>query len=167
MGSYGSVRGASSISNSRKVCFYSTELGLAIRTGFLLKYLSDEELRRTIQEATNKNESFNAFTKWLSFGSDGIIGENDRERQRKFIKYNHLISNCLIFYNVFALTRVLHDYTQSKKSFNEEVLYDLSPYITAHVNRFGKYGLDPNRHPPTLEFNVPISPSNNTDTIDR
>ena len=143
---------------SRKNRLYQAfrELGLAIRTGFLLKYLSNEELRRTIQEATNKNESFNAFTKWLSFGSDGIIGENDRERQRKFIKYNHLISNCLIFYNVFALTRVLHDYTQVRKSFNEEVLSDLSPYITAHVNRFGKYGLDPNRHPPTLEFDVPL-----------
>lgn len=154
---------------SRKNRLYQAfrELGLAIRTGFLLKYLSDEELRRTIQEATNKNESFNAFTKWLSFGGEGIIGENDREKQRKFIKYNHLISNCLIFYNVFALTRVLHDYTQSKNSFNEEVLYDLSPYITAHVNRFGKYGLDPNRNPPTLEFNVPISPSNHTDTIIR
>ncbi len=143
---------------SRKNRLYQAfrELGLAIRTGFLLKYLSNEELRRTIQEATNKNESFNAFTKWLSFGSDGIIGENDRERQRKFIKYNHLISNCLIFYNVFALTRVLHDYTQVRKSFSEEVLSDLSPYITAHVNRFGKYGLDPNRHPPTLEFDVPL-----------
>ncbi|SPF54682.1 hypothetical protein SBF1_790001 [Candidatus Desulfosporosinus infrequens] len=39
-----------------------------------------------------------------------------------------MISNCLIIYNVFALTRVLHDYTQVRKSFNEEVLYDLSPY---------------------------------------
>ncbi|SPF34397.1 transposase (fragment) [Candidatus Desulfosporosinus infrequens] len=43
-----------------------------------------------------------------------------------------------------------------RKSFNEEVLSDLSPYITAHLNRFAKYGLDPNRHPPTLEFDVPL-----------
>jgi hypothetical protein len=33
---------------------------------------------------------------------------------------------------------------------------DLSPYFTAHVNRFGKYQLDPNRQPPELHFDVPI-----------
>ncbi|MEN1938903.1 Tn3 family transposase [Paenibacillus sp. 102] len=47
---------------------------------------------------------FNGFTKWLFFGGDGIIAENHRERQRKIIKYNHLIANCVIFYNVFQLT---------------------------------------------------------------
>jgi TnpA family transposase len=143
---------------SRKNRLYQAfrELGLAIRTKFLLKYISDEELRRTIQEATNKSEAFNGFTKWLFFGGKGIIGENDRERQRKIIKYNHLVSNCLIFYNVFALTRILHNYTQMKNSLDIEVISDLSPYITAHVNRFGKYRFDSNRHPPALEFNVPI-----------
>ena len=79
------------------------ELGSAIRTLFLLKYLSDEKLRSTIQAATNKSESFNGFSKWLFFGGEGIIAENNRERQRKIIKYNHLIANCLIFTMYFTL----------------------------------------------------------------
>lgn len=33
---------------------------------------------------------------------------------------------------------------------------DLSPYITTHVNRFGKYRLDPNRHSSKLTFDVPM-----------
>jgi hypothetical protein len=33
---------------------------------------------------------------------------------------------------------------------------DLSPYITAHVNRFGKYHLNSNRKPPELHFDVPV-----------
>ena len=143
---------------SRKNRLYQAfqALGNVIRTRFLLKYLADEELRRTIQEATNKSEAFNGFTKWMFFGGDGMIGENDREKQRKIIKYNHLVSNCLIFYNVFALSRVLHDYTLQGNSYDEEVISDLSPYLTAHVNRFGKYRIDPNRHPPELAFDVPI-----------
>ena len=36
-----------------------------------------------------------------------LIAENDRDRQRKLIKYNHLVANCLIFHNVQALTRAL------------------------------------------------------------
>ena len=38
-----------------------SELGKAVRTGLLLKYILDIDARRTIQEGTNKNESFNGF----------------------------------------------------------------------------------------------------------
>ncbi|EEM13645.1 Tn5044 transposase [Bacillus pseudomycoides DSM 12442] len=134
------------------------ELGSAIRTLFLLNYLSNEKLRSTIQAATNKSESFNGFAKWLFFGGEGIIAENNRERQRKIIKYNHLIANCLIFYNVFQLTRILHEYIQEGNKIDAEVLSDLSPYVTFHVNRFGKYRLDSNRRPPDIEFDIPVSP---------
>lgn len=133
------------------------ELGSAIRTLFLLKYLSDEKLRSTIQAATNKSESFNGFAKWLFFGGEGIIAENHRERQRKIIKYNHLVANCLIFYNVFQLTQILHEYIQEGNKVDEDVLSDLSPYVTFHVNRFGKYRLDSNRRPPDIEFDTPVS----------
>ncbi|WP_395965916.1 Tn3 family transposase [Bacillus sp. Xin] len=47
---------------------------------------SNEELRRTIQSATNKSEAFNGFIKWLFIGGEGIISENDREKQKKIIK---------------------------------------------------------------------------------
>ncbi|MCH5585509.1 transposase [Shimazuella sp. AN120528] len=123
---------------------------------FLLKYIANEELRSTIQVATNKSESFNSFIKWLFFGGEGTIAENNRENQRKVIKFNHLVANCLIFYNVFALTRILHEYHQEGNELNEELLSEISPYITAHVNRFGKYGLDRDRQPPDLQFDMPI-----------
>src|SRR5699024_9320308 len=80
------------------------ELARVNRTNFLLQYMFYEELRNTIHSATNKTESFNNITKWLAFGGEGIIAENDRVKQRKFIKYYHLVSNCLIFYNVFSLS---------------------------------------------------------------
>ena len=46
---------------SRKNRLYQafSELGRVIRTGFLLRYISEPELRRTIQGATNKSESPN------------------------------------------------------------------------------------------------------------
>ncbi|MFS0882885.1 Tn3 family transposase [Metabacillus niabensis] len=133
------------------------ELGRVIRTLFLLQYIADEDLRSTIQSATNKSEAFNGFTKWLFFGGLGIIAENDREKQQKMIKYNHLIANSLFFYNVFSLFRILQDYIQEGNEYEEEWLSYLSPYVTAHVNRFGKYRIDFNRKPPKLPFDVPIA----------
>ncbi|WP_162177856.1 Tn3 family transposase [Bacillus gaemokensis] len=131
-----------------------------IRTMFLLQFMSNEELRRTIQSATNKSEAFNGFTKWLFFGGEGIISENDREKQKKIIKYNHLVANCLIFYNVFSISKLLHEYEKQKEGFNKELICYLSPYMTAHVNRFGKYHIDSNRKPSELPFDLSFSSKN-------
>src|SRR5712671_5878469 len=35
----------------------------------------------------NKVEAYNGFAKWLFFGGEGIIAENDPEEQEKMIKY--------------------------------------------------------------------------------
>ncbi|WML27345.1 Tn3 family transposase [Neobacillus sp. OS1-33] len=148
---------ANEVRNKSYRAIYHRELGRVIRTMFLLKYMADEELRGTIQAATNKSEAFNGFTKWIFFCGEGIIAENDREKQRKVIKYNHLVANCLIFYNVFSLSRILHDYMQDGNEYDEELISYLSPYVTAHVNRFGKYRIDLNRKPPKLPFEVPVA----------
>jgi TnpA family transposase len=105
------------------------ELGRVLRTVFLLEYLSDPDLRRLIHAATNKCENFNKFTKWLSFGGKGIIPENDRDKQRKIIKYNHLVANCLIFHNVQSMSRILHKLAEEGREIDEEVLSWLSPYL--------------------------------------
>ena len=50
----------------------------------------------------------NRFLHWTFFGGEGVIAENSRDGQRKAIKYNHLVANCLIFHNlvVTALKRL-------------------------------------------------------------
>lgn len=129
---------------SRKNKLYQAvrELGRLVRTGFLLKYLGDNELRELIQAATCKSESYNWFTKWASFGNQGISTENNRDEQRKMIKYNHLVANCVCFYNVAAINQVLIELTNEGVPFNKDALSAISPYITRHINRFGEYTLD-------------------------
>ncbi|MEL7476323.1 MAG: transposase, partial [Cyanobacteria bacterium J06555_12] len=140
--------------NSRKNKLFQAfhELGTALRTEFLLDYLNNEQLRSTIQASTNKSESFNRFTKWVAFGREGTISTNDRDEQRKSIKYNHLVANCLIFYNVCELSRILRELAQEGRKFSAEVLSTLSPYITRHINRFGLYWMDSERSPLPLDF---------------
>ena len=114
---------------SRKNRLYQAfqELGRVVRTAFLLRYLNDAELRRVIQAATNKSEAFNRFVQWLFFGGEGLIAENDRDRQRKLIKYNHLVANCLIFHNVHAQTRILRQLADEGHEFDDAILARLSP----------------------------------------
>lgn len=143
---------------SRKNRLYQAvrELGRAVRTEFLMKYLGSAELRSLIQAATNKSEAFNGFAQWVAFGGEGVITENDRDEQRKVIKYNHLVANCLIFHNVFSLSRVLHDLRREGYPLGEAEVAALSPYLRGHLNRFGHYDVDMEKHPPELIYDLGV-----------
>ena len=91
------LRRLGSFSRKNKLYFALRELGYVVRTMFLLRYISEAELRQAIQSATNKSERFIGFVQWISFGGDNVIAENVRDEQRKFITYNHLVANIFGF----------------------------------------------------------------------
>jgi TnpA family transposase len=146
---------------SRKNRLYQAfcELGRVIRSGFLLRCISDKELRSVIQGATNKSEALNRFLQWVFFGGEGIIAENSREEQRKAIKYNHLVANCLIFHNVCSLTRLVRKLEQRGEPIPEDAVAAISPYLTEHINRFGDYVLNLDRKPPQPDYGYTLSHS--------
>ncbi|QBY56181.1 Tn3 family transposase [Cupriavidus oxalaticus] len=148
------LRRLGSESTKNKLYFAFRELGRVIRTLFLLKYLSDPELRRTIHAATNKSEQFNDFAQWLMFGGDGVIAENLRHEQRKVIKYNQLVANMVILHNVQWMSRKLKDLQERGHPVNADVLKALSPYRREHINRFGDYLLDLQRRVPPLDPSI-------------
>ena len=67
---------------------------------------------------------------------------------------SHLIANCLIFHNVHAQTRILHHLAQEGYPIDEAILARLSPYLTAHVNRFGHYILNFQRQVPLPDYTL-------------
>ena len=150
------LRRLGTYSRKNKLYLAFRELGRVIRTGFLLRYLADKELRSTIQAATNKSEQLNHFLKGVFFGGEGVITENSRDEQRKVIKYNHLVANCLIFHNVCSLTRVVGQLQDEGEEDPEAALACVSPYLTEHINRFGDYVLNMNRKPPNPACNFSV-----------
>jgi TnpA family transposase len=143
-------------SRKNRLYFAFRELGRVVRTVFLLKYINNRELRIMIQAATNKSESYNDFTQWVLFGDNGIISENDREQQRKIIKYNHLVANLIIFHNVYSMTNILNDLAQEGFSIDRSLLASLSPYQRDHINRYGDYSLNVQKQAPPLKFKMEI-----------
>ena len=106
----------------------------------------------TIQAATNKSESFVDFVKWLAFGGDGVIAENDRAEQRK----TSSTSTCLIFHIVCTMTLALYKLRAEGLPIEPETVAALSPYIRAHISRFGQYTLDLSRTPAPIAYELPI-----------
>lgn len=150
------LRRLGTYSRKNKLYFAFRELGKAVRTLFLLGYIDDIEMRKTIHAATNKSEEFNGFIKWAFFGGEGIIAENVLHEQRKIVKYNHLVANMVILHVVEGMTKILAQLRDEGMGINAEVLAGLSPYRTRHINRFGDYTLDLTRTVPPIDYSSRI-----------
>lgn len=150
------LRRLGTYSKKNKLYFAFKELGKAIRTMFLLRYISDIDIRNEINAATNKSEEFNGFIKWVFFGGEGIIAENIRHEQSKIAKYSHLVANMIILHNVDRMTRILAELKSEGMELDADVLAGLSPYRYSHINRFGDYTLDFDREELPLEHSTKI-----------
>ncbi len=154
------LRRLATYSRKNRLYFAFRELGRAIRTDFLLRYLGSVELRRAIGAATNKSELFNRYAQWVAFGSSGLATAATRDEQRKMVKYNHLVANLLIFHTVVGMTRALDSLVADghAAAITPEALAGTSPYLNEHLNRFGSYELDLSKPPPPLPFELPARP---------
>jgi TnpA family transposase len=151
------LRRLATYSRKNRLYFAFRELGRAIRTDFLLRYLGSVELRRAIGAATNKSELFNRYAQWVAFGSSGLATAATRDEQRKMVKYNHLVANLLIFHTVVGMTRALDSLVADGHgaAVTPETLAGTSPYLNEHLNRFGSYELDLSKPPAPLPFELP------------
>lgn len=144
---------------SRKNRLYQAfrALGAAVRTLFLLQYISDRELREQITASTNKVEAYNGFAKYFFFGGEGVIADNDPVEQEKAIKYNDLVANEVIFHNVVEQSRIIKSLIRSGWKITREDVAALSPYVTSHVKRFGDYLIDVEAIPEPYELDLALA----------
>ena len=139
-----------------KLYFAFRELGRVVRTMFLLEYITDLELRKTIQAATCKSEEFNEFARWLFFANSGKIASNLKHEQGKIVKFNHLLANLAILYNVNAMTTAFNDLRAEGHDIRREHMAKFSPYHTAHLGRLGSFELDLNKEVKPMRVKLEI-----------
>jgi TnpA family transposase len=133
-------------SRQNRLFLAAQEVGRAVRTIFLLEWISSLPLRQHVTGTTNKIESYNGFAKWLSFGGD-VIGENDPDEQQKHLRYNDLVATAVILQNIVDMARIVADLKREGWKFSATDLAFLSPYQTSTVKRFGEYVVNLNRPP--------------------
>ncbi len=131
------------------------ELGKAVRTTFLLRWIMDEELRRAVHKGTTKIERHHRFAKHLNFGGEGYLRTNDPADQEKAVVYNELVANAVALQNVVDQTRALHALKADGIAVNHADLAFLSPYATSHLKRFGEYPTDLRPEPIPAEMALP------------
>jgi len=113
------------------------ELGRAMRTLFLLRHMSEADLRRSIRAETTKVESYNDFLDWIGFGGP-VLKSGDPIEQAKQVKYMDLVANVIMLHNVNDLTEVLADMETDGCPLTRELVGRLSPYMREHIRCFGQ-----------------------------
>ncbi|MBW4513106.1 MAG: transposase, partial [Scytonematopsis contorta HA4267-MV1] len=123
------------------------ELGKAVKTIFLCKYLHSVELRQEINAGLNVVENWNGANGFIFYGKGGEIATNSLSDQEFGVLSLHLLQISLVYINTLIIQQVLAE-PQWMKLMKEEDLRALSPLIWNHVNPYGTFKLDLNERLP-------------------
>lgn len=128
------LRKLSSHNRKNKLYLAFRELGRVERTLFLLRYISESDLRQSIRAETTKVESYNDFLDWIGFGGP-IIKSGDPEEQLKQVKYMDLVANAVMLNNVSDMTAALIDMIAEGQTVTARQVSRLSPYGREHITK--------------------------------
>ena len=116
-----------------------THLGRIIKTQYIIRYISDPELRRNVRIQLNKGEYRHKLPRWIFFANQGIFTTSDFEEIMNKASYLSLVSNSILYWNSVKIEKIIDQLKSQNEEINDEVLVHISLLPYKHVLPQGTY----------------------------
>jgi len=117
------------------------ELGKAVKTIFLCRYLGNVELRREINSGLNVIELWNSVNDFIFYGNGNELVSNRRDDQETSVLALHLLQASLVYVNTIMLQNVLAE-PEWRERMTPRDMAALNPLPHKHINPYGTFDLD-------------------------
>ncbi len=119
-----------------------TNLGRIIKTEYILRYITDPVLRRTVQLQLNKGEYRHKLARWIFFANQGEFGTGDYEEIMSKASCLSLVSNAILYWNTLKINSIIDSLRQHGENIDDETLQHISLLPFKHVLPNGTYFIE-------------------------
>ncbi len=129
-------------------------LGRLIKTDYILRYITDINLRRKVQRQLNKGEYRHILSRWLFFANQGKFQIGDYEEIMNKASCLSLVSNAVLYWNTIHISKIIDELRSQGQEIKNETLSHISLLPYKHVIPMGTYFV---KNSDSVNFDIPPS----------
>ena len=118
-----------------------------IKSLYMLDYVDSPALRRNVQKALNRGESYHQLRRAIAYAHGGRFRVKSQHEQEVWNECARLIGNAVVYYNSLILSEVLRELEAQRALVSAEDLKRISPLAWQHINFYGRYQFDSDTPP--------------------
>lgn len=119
-----------------------THLGRLIKTQYILRYITESELRRKVQIQLNKGEYRHKLSRWIFFANQGEFHTGDYEEIMNKASCLSLVSNAILYWNTCKIDPIIKRLRIENSEIIDNVVARISLLPFKHVIPNGTYFID-------------------------
>ncbi len=116
-----------------------TAYGRIVKTIYILRYIHEEPLRRSVQLQLNRGEHRHTLAKWLFFANRGEFRDADINEIMNKTSCLSLLSNAAVIWNTINMQKIVDQLRATGQAVGDEDLARNWPLLHAHIIPNGMY----------------------------
>ena len=117
-------------------------LPVTIKTQYILRYITDSGLRRTVQLQLNKGEYRHKLPRWIFFANQGEFTTGDYEEIMNKASALSLVSNAILYWNTSRISNIVDELRKQGETVDDDTLAHISLLLYKHVLPNGTYFIE-------------------------
>ena len=110
-----------------------------IKSLYLLDYIDSPALRRNVQKALNRGESYHQLRRAIAYAHGGRFRVKSQQEQDIWNECTRLIASSVVYYNSLILSEALQVLENQAAQGQIDDLSRVSPLAWQHINFYGRY----------------------------